>query len=201
MSHIGKHEARRWQRRTLGLEPRRSKFKRKIFGIPVVGWLVGIALPAAAIVGFLVLLGASGTISPASSIDVEFSTASPTGAPVAGDPICSITNPSQTTTAPVVNNATPGAACEFKVRVVNQGPAIARLEGFKLESAGFASGDIRATVAQCGQSIAPDISADVIFTIWVDDIDPAGGFQFDPALDGLEFATDALYTGSECEQT
>ena len=112
-----------------------------------------------------------------------------------------ITNPTLTTTRPVIDNALPGVACQFTVRVINNGPGTARLEGFLLESPDFVSGGIRATVAECGQDFLPGTPENAVFTIWVDDIAPEAQLVFDPNLDGLLFATNGTFDGTGCEQT
>lgn len=182
--------------------PRASRLRRKILGLPVVGWLFVLGGTALAVVGFIVLLGTSGEISAQPGLNIEYVAVDPDQTMrVAGDTgTCEIVFNSPTDVGLGIGGATPGTACQFRVQVRNLGPADAVLDGFTLGSPGFEG--IRATVAQCGLVVPGDgTPTSFNFTVWVDDIAPSQVLNFDPAVDGLLWATPQFSDQTGCEQT
>ena len=76
-----------------GAHRRPSRWRRKILGIPVFGWLIGLTGTAlAAVIGYLVLMGVSGTFEPSAEILVYYEAAGPISAePRVGSPTCTAT--------------------------------------------------------------------------------------------------------------
>lgn len=182
-----------------------SRWRRKVLGVPIVGWVLGVATTALAVVGFVVLLGTSGNVGSAGAIDVYYASGGdPQATPVAGAlTTCQAARIDEANMELSFNGALPGSACEFSVWINNRASAssAARLQGFNLDSPAFASGDIRATVAECGQTIPVDAQGNVTFTIWVDGLEPGSNLLFNPSLDGLEWVAEALYDPADCVQT
>ena len=186
----------------MGLEPRRSKFKRKILGLPVAAWLIGIPAVALAVAGFIVLLNVTGTVSADNGIDVSYvgsgalsSGSEGTGATCAGTYV----GP-DTINVTMGSLAGEGEVCKFIVNVRNDGLAPARLQSFQLTSADFAGGEIVASVEVCGDTVDPGEEKGTAFLFEAGDVQPNQTFTFVPGEDGLLWAATTHYVPGECVQ-
>jgi hypothetical protein len=156
------------------------------------------------VLGYLVLLGATGTVSPAKAIDISYKNEPIVSQKIAGPTAATCAGTSPGSPSPItltITNALDGTHCRFTVQVETLGSAAthdsARLEGFTVTDP-----NLSATVAQCGQTIAPGIgNATVTFDIVVDTVTPGQTLTFDPQTDGLNWSTAAGYSGASCVQT
>lgn len=188
----------------------RSRWRRKIAGVPVVGWIIGASGTALAIVGFLVFVGASGSVTSAAGIDVYAFAGSGSSTVLAGSPTCSTSVVGDGEVALTFADAYPGDSCSFTVSFANKSQdAAARLQDFALSSVDFAGGDIEADLgAACGTTInaaaSQDLPAGVLKAVTVTltasaSLTPGQTFTFDPLNDGWEWVVDSLYdAGAGC---
>lgn len=181
-----------------------SRLKRKWLGIPVIGWIVlALGGVAAAVVGLLVILGTSGSITAAEDkINMTYKTGmgivvEEVGLPEFGCTANYVNNENLNIT---ITEASPGDECHIVVNVQNSGPATARLNGFELASPGFA-GFITASVDDCGRSVTsalPNSGNDLGFWIEIGAVTSAQTFTFNPTVDGLDWRANPYYVAGEC---
>jgi hypothetical protein len=164
--------------------------------------LAGTAL---AVVGLIVNLGTSGSITAAEDkIDVTYNQASQILATPTGGPgfTCTAQIVSTTELRITLGEVAEGDICNIgNFQVKNNGPADARLNGFRLTSADFAGGEIVATVNACGATAPAGGQVDVGFRITIGDVSSGQSFNFNPAQDGLEWRAAPHYVAAECNET
>lgn len=153
--------------------PARERLGRRAFlGLPLAVWFLVVATGTAlAVVGFVVLLGASGTLSAAGGIDVVYST-NPAHTQVdatMAKGTCAASTTSEELTV-TMTDMLPGDTCEVRVGVINNGDVPASVQRFDVK---FPGGGVRAsldtpTANYCThQTILPDGNAyevGVLFT-------------------------------------
>lgn len=174
-----------------------SRWRRRVLGLPVVAWLIGIAGTALAVVGFIVVLGTAGSVTSAPPIDISYAT-NVNGSIIAGTPVCGGVRNSASQITLTITNAQPGDVCRYNVQVTTTAAsAPARWQGFKLGSPGGTH--LTRTNTGCGMTIAPGSTDIVSFDLAVKPTFPPGGsITFDPLLDGLEFRTASQYVAAVC---
>ena len=194
------------------------RWRRKILGLPVFGWLIGLTGTAlAAVIGYLVLMGVSGTFEPSAEILVYYEVAGPISAePRVGSPTCTATFVSEDEVQFGATAVMPGDVCRYTVTfdtdlAVPSTYAVARLNGFNLDSPDFAGGGITARLDNssfgglnsCGKSMLPGeaqvfrratVNVDILFNT----VSSSDTFTLNPALDGFDWRAESLYVPSEC---
>lgn len=109
-----------------------SRWRRKVLGLPVAAWLIGLAGTAVAVVGFFVTLNLTGSVSVADGIDVTYDSIAPPAGGTAGSSAgitCNYTLTGADTIDIQIGGALPGDGCSFKLFVRNDGAADAYLTG------------------------------------------------------------------------
>ena len=180
------------------------RFRRRILGLPVIGWIIlGVSGAALAIVGLMVILGTSGSITASEDkINMTYKTAMPIVVEEVGLPDfgCAASYVDDENLNITISDASPGDQCHIVVAVQNTGPATARLNGFELASPGFA-GFITASVDDCGRTVTsalPNSGNDVGFWIEIGAVTSAQVFSFNPVADGLDWRANPYYVAGEC---
>jgi hypothetical protein len=171
-----------------------SRWRRRILGIPVVGWLIGLGGTALAIAGFIVLLGASGSITAGDEINVSyrqsglFEVTAETGAD------CSVVRIGPGEIQITATNVYPVGSCTFNVAVENGGAADARLQRLVVGPAA-----LDGTVGTCGQTVAAvNGQAQVSFTLTFPGVTAGQNIALNPAQNGLEWVAAPLYNAGQC---
>lgn len=176
-----------------------SKWKRKILGIPIIGWIVGISTTALAVVGFTILFGATGTVSSAPGIELEVATAS--AIQHTGDATCTA-SPNGTSGVNIsMSDAEPGDRCQVNITVNNPGSADAQLQSFDLVSGDFSGGEITAGVVNCGGNTATagGGSGTIAAILTAEStLGAAQTFTFDANQDGFFFVPNTEYVPGNC---
>jgi hypothetical protein len=175
------------------------KWRRRVLGLPVTGWLIGIAGTALAVAGFMVLLNVTGTVSADDGIDVAYLTVSPgnegTGATCGGSVV-----------SPDTVNITMGSlsgqseVCKYILEIENTGAEDARLQAFQLTSADFVGGEIVPSVEVCGATIPAGTVGTVAVFLEAGAVTPGQTFDFVPGEDGLLWTIASQYVPASCVQ-
>lgn len=184
------------------LTPSPSRWRRKILGLPVVVWLMGLAGVAVAVAGFLVLLNVSGTVTADAGLDIYYTgtgvgpsnegTGSTCGGSVLGPDEINLTMGSLSGESEV---------CKFVLNFQNDGGADAWLQSFDLTSGDFAGGEIVASVETCGY-VVPGGGGVGTVAVFLDagSVLPGQTFTFVPGEDGLVWTIPSQYNAGACAE-
>lgn len=181
----------------------RSKWRRKVAGVPVFGWAMATTLTAAAVVGFIVLLGTGGSVSSGDGIDIQYegqSSGEWDATATIGTPTCGHTWVSVSRIDLEMSDALPGDQCRYRVPMFNNpGAATAVFNGYKLDSADFAGGEIVPTVNNCGTTLTAGNGLTVtLYLTATEALTTGSSFTLAPAEDGFDWRVDSLYNAGEC---
>jgi len=181
-----------------------SRWRRRIVGVPVVAWLLGLTVTAAAVVGFFVVLQTQGTQMAAAGINVRWAEpdfGATTAEATAGEPVCTYIYSGQNDVTMDATNIAPGWACTYYPKVLNPGTTgTAALQGFTLGDTELAAtGTVVTLDSDCGLTLGPGESA-VISVTFSYGTGLTAGTSYSMALaeNGLDVVMAADYNPGAC---
>ncbi len=176
---------------------RDRRWMRRLAGVPVVAWwTVGVA--GAALAAWLVLLGFSGSVTTRTMTVAYGPTVSASAGGAGGN--CTASRVGDLELALTWTDAVEASTCLVTASGTNTGTATVRLQRFKLGSAGFANGEVTATLGTaCGLTLAPGETKPALVILEVTPAsNPGTSITFDRLLDGYLWVPSWGYDPAGC---